>query len=81
MKKGIKIFIAAIVAFAVAAGIYIAYSKISADINGTEKGTAKEYTLMIEPNDFQYEIAEKLMNNDIVLEDSLWSNWIKKALS
>lgn len=78
MKKGIKILIAVIIIAALAVGGFYVYSKISADINGTEKGEAKEYTLIIEPDDFQYEIAQDLVNNGIVVDDSLWANWMSK---
>lgn len=78
MKKGIKILIAAIIIAALAVVGFYVYSKINSDINGTEKGEVKEYTLIIEPDDFQYRIAEKLMNNGIVIDDSLWANWMQK---
>lgn len=78
MKKGIKILICLLVIVALACGGVYVYSKINADINGTEKGESKEYTLIINADDFQYEVAKDLMNNGIVLDDSLWSNWMDK---
>ena len=81
MKKGIKILICLLVIVALACGGVYVYSKINADINGTEKGESKEYTLIINADDFQYEVAKDLMNNGIVLDDSLGLiGWINITL-
>lgn len=75
-KKIIKLIIALVIVIAlIGAGVYV-YTGISRDINGTEKGEAKEYTLVIESQDFQYEISKMLSNNDIVVDDSVWSMWM-----
>ncbi len=75
-KKIVKLVVALVVVIAlIAAGAFL-YTRISRDINGTESGEAKEYTLVIEPQDFQYEISKMLSDNDIVLDDSIWSMWM-----
>ena len=57
-KKIVKLILACVVVIAlIAAGAFV-YVRISKDINGTESGEAKEYTLVIEPQDFQYEISK-----------------------
>ena len=68
-KKIVKLILACVVVIAlIAAGAFV-YARISKDINGTESGEAKEYTLVIEPQDFQYEISKMLSDNDIVVDD------------
>ena len=75
-KKIVKLVVALVVVIAlIAAGAFL-YTRISRDINGTESGEAKEYTLVIEPQDFQYEISKMLSDNDIVVDDSIWSMWM-----
>lgn len=75
-KKIVKLILACVVVIAlIAAGAFV-YARISKDINGTESGEAKEYTLVIEPQDFQYEISKMLSDNDIVVDDSVWSMWM-----
>ncbi|MCD7872396.1 MAG: endolytic transglycosylase MltG [Clostridiales bacterium] len=75
-KKTVKIIIAVIITLAVIAVGAFLYNKISSDINGGDKSNGKEYTLVIESKDFQYEISKKLANNGIVIDDSLWSLWM-----
>ncbi len=77
-KKAVKLIIASIVLVAVIAAGAFVYSRISGDINGTSGGEAKEYTLVIEPQDFEYEVAKKLSNNGIVIDDSVWTMWMDK---
>lgn len=75
-KKIIKLIISAVIVIAlIAAGAFV-YTCISKDINGTENGEGKDYTLVIEPQDFQYEISKMLSDNDIVVDDSIWSMWM-----
>lgn len=77
-KKILKIIIAVLVlAVAVGFGAYF-YKRIISDINGSDKSEGSEYTLVIESQDFQYEISKMLMNNGIVVDDSLWSLWMDK---
>ncbi len=77
-KKTIKIIIAVLVVAAVAAAGFYGYSFVSADINGTQKGEGTDYTLIIEPQDFEYQVAQKLMNNGVVIDDSVWTMWFNK---
>ena len=76
--KILKIIIAVLVfAVAVGFGAYF-YKRIISDINGSDKSEGSEYTLVIESQDFQYEISKMLMNNGVVVDDSLWSLWMDK---
>lgn len=56
---------------------FIGYTYVSKDIDGTDGSTA-EYTLNIQSSDFEYQVAEKLMNNKIILNDTLWCYWMDK---
>ena len=53
------------------------YKYISADINGTS-GSSDIVTLTIADGSDQYSISQKLYQNGIVINDSLWSNWMDK---
>ncbi len=77
-KKSLKIVIAVLVVAVLAVAAFAGYSYISADINGTQKGDAVDYTLVIEPQDFEYQVGQKLMNNGIVIDDSVWTMWLNK---
>ena len=54
---------------------FIGYTYIQKDISGNDDSDA-EYTLVIEASDFQYEVAQKLMSNKIILNDTLWCYWM-----
>ncbi len=56
---------------------FFAWSYIQRDINGTDE-SAGEYTLNIESSDFQYEVAKDLMNNKIIISDTLWCYWMDR---
>ncbi len=77
-KSRVLCFIIFIIILAVvfAAGFF-GYSYISKDINGND-GSNKDYTLIIEPSDFQYDVSQKLYQNGIVISDSIWSGWMDK---
>ena len=77
-KKSVKIIIVCIAVVALVAVCAVFGVKIKNDINGNEKGAPKEYTLVIESKDFQYEISKMLANNGIVVDDSIWSAWMDK---
>lgn len=77
-KKSVKIIIVCIAVAALVAVCAVFGVKIKNDINGNEKGSPKEYTLVIESKDFQYEISKMLANNGIVVDDSIWSAWMDK---
>ncbi len=78
MKKTVKIILAAVVVVCVIIAVAFGYNAVKKDINGTENKTPKEYTLVIKDADFQYQVAEKLKNNDIVISDTVWSWWMDK---
>lgn len=77
-KKTVKIAVSAVIFVALIIAVLAVYKVIMNDINGTENKEVKEYTLVINASDFQYEVAADLMNNGIVIDDSLWSNWMDK---
>ena len=64
-KKKKPIFAVIIVVVIIAAAVFgtYAYSQIKNDINGTEKGAATKYTLVISKEDYEYEVGQKLYNN------------------
>jgi hypothetical protein len=77
-KKSVKIIIICAAIAAVIAACAFFGVKIKNDINGSEKGTPTEYTLVIESKDYQYEVSKMLADNGIVLDDSIWSAWMDK---
>ncbi|MGN0521662.1 MAG: endolytic transglycosylase MltG [Eubacterium sp.] len=58
-------------------GAFFIFTYAQKDINGSDE-QGKAYTLNIESSDFQYEIAQDLMNNEIIISDTLWSYWMDK---
>lgn len=74
-KAPIIITIILVIALLAAGGYF--YSLVQKDINGTD-GTKTEYTLVIEKNDFEYEVGQKLYKNSIVIYDAVWTNWMDK---
>lgn len=83
MNKKSKSFVLIIVLVAIVAAALLGlkvYKKMLDDINGVNQSTA-EYTLIIDKNDFQYEISQKLANNGIVASASFWSSWMDKNYS
>ena len=78
MKKTISIIIGILVCIAIIVAAFLGYNAVMNDVNGTEKGEAKEYTLIIKASDFQYQVGEKLKNNGIILDDSIWTLWMDK---
>ena len=77
-KKSVKIIIICAAIAAVIAACAVFGVKIKNDINGSEKGTPTEYTLVIESKDYQYEVSKMLADNGIVVDDSIWSAWMDK---
>ncbi|MCH5317028.1 MAG: endolytic transglycosylase MltG [Eubacterium sp.] len=78
MNKTVKLSIGILVCIAVIAAVIWGYNAVMNDVNGTEKGEVKEYTLIIKSSDFQYQVGEKLKNNGIIIEDALWTWWMDK---
>lgn len=75
-KNSAVIVVLFIILFAILGGIaFLIYSAVNNDINGVKQDTT-EYTLVVEKQDFEYEIGKKLKAAGIVINDSLWSNWM-----
>ncbi len=76
-KKGnITVVILFIILIAILGGIaFLLYTAANNDINGINQDN-KEYTLVVEKQDFEYEIGQKLKAAGIVINDALWSNWM-----
>ncbi len=65
-----------IILFAILGAIgFLIYNAIDSDINGKNQPDT-EYTLVIEKQDFAFEIAQKLKGAGIIINDSVWSNWM-----
>lgn len=76
-RKFVSIILVLILAAAAAASGYYIYNVVSDDINGKNQEST-EYTLIIDKNDFEYEIGQMLFNNKIVVYDAVWTNWMDK---
>lgn len=76
-SKPIILILVIILVIAAAAAVYMLYSAVSNDINGKNQSSA-EYTLIIESNDYEYEVGQMLYNNKIVISDMVWTNWMSK---
>lgn len=80
MKKSSKIIVALLIVIAIVAVAiigYVGYTVVQNDINGL-RGNETSYTLEITANDFEYEIGKKLKDNDIIISDTVWTNWMDK---
>ena len=73
--KGLIIALVVILIAIVGAVAFLAYTAVSNDINGKNQKT-DAYTLIIEGNDFEYEVGQKLYHNGIVIFDAVWTNWM-----
>lgn len=78
MKKTVKIILLSVLLVCIAAAVIFGCNAVKKDINGTENKESKEYTLVIKDADFQYQVGEKLKNNDIVVSDTVWTWWMDK---
>lgn len=56
---------------------FFGYSFVQSDINGKRSNNV-EYTLIIESNDYEYEVGQMLYNNHIIKSDIVWTNWMSK---
>lgn len=72
--------IAILVVILIAIVGFFGYKYISADINGVS-GSDEVVTLTIADGSDLYSVSQKLYNNGIVINDSLWSNWMDKHYS
>lgn len=78
MKKTIKAVLITIVLICAIIAIVFVTNAVKKDIEGKETKESKEYTLVIKDADFQYQVAEKLKNNDVVVSDTVWTWWMDK---
>lgn len=77
-KSKLPLIISIILALVVAGVVGgILYGKVQNDINGVNQFDT-EYNLVIQSKDFEYEIGQKLEQNNVVLIGSVWSNWMTK---
>lgn len=76
-NKSLRILLPVLLIVAlVAAGLY-AYNLVRTDVAG-ERGSSAEYTLVIEDNDFAYEIGAKLKNAGMIKSDTVWTWWMDR---
>lgn len=78
MKKTVKIILPIIILIGVIVASLFGYNAVKNDINGSENKETTEYTLIIDHDDFQYQVAEKLKNNGIIISDTVWTWWMDK---
>ena len=76
-NKSLRILLPVLLIVAlVAAGLY-AYNLVRSDVAG-ERGSSAKYTLVIEDNDFAYEIGAKLKNAGMIKSDTVWTWWMDR---
>lgn len=77
-KSKLAIIVITLIALVIvgAVGGYF-YQKINADINGND-GTNIDYYLVIDDNDFEYEIGQMLQQNKVIISSTVWTNWMGK---
>ena len=75
-KAPVFIFILILVLALVVAGFF-GYGFIQSDING-KRSSKSEYTLIIDKNDYEFEVGQMLCNNDIIKSDIIWTNWMSR---
>ncbi|MCM1284645.1 MAG: endolytic transglycosylase MltG [Acetobacter sp.] len=76
-NKGIAVLFVFLVIAVIAAVGYFGYDYAESDING-DRDNKTEYNLEIESADFQYDVGQKLVQNDIIKNDTIWSAWMDK---
>lgn len=69
--------ISVVLLIAVAAVGYFGYNYVQNDINGI-RNTKEEYNLVIEAEDFQYDVAQMLVQNNIIKNDTVWTMWMDR---
>ena len=76
-NKSLRILLPVLLIVAlVAAGLYV-YNLVRTDVAG-ERGSSAKYTLVIEDNDFAYEIGAKLKNAGMIKSDTVWTWWMDR---
>ncbi len=77
-KSNTTLFITiCIFTIALAAVVLFGYNFVMSDINGERKNDA-ENMLIIQSNDYEYEVGQMLYNNHIIKSDIVWTNWMSK---
>lgn len=76
-NKSVKIIIILVVAALIAGVCGYGYTAVKNDINGKNQKDI-DYTLVIESKDFEYEVAQMLFNNKVVISSIAWTNWMDK---
>lgn len=76
VKIGITVIIILVLAVLGICG-YVGYNYVQDEING-ERYSSDPYTLVIEKDDFAYQIGEKLKANGIIKNDTVWNWWMDK---
>ena len=71
------ILISALLLILLAVAAYFGYNYVQNDINGS-RNTNEEYNLVIEAEDFQYDVGQMLMQNGIIKNDTVWTMWMDK---
>ena len=75
-KSGVVIAVMVVILLAIVGAVgYMIYNSVNNDIKGINQPDT-EYTLVVEKQDFAYEIGQKLKAGGIVVSDTLWSNWM-----
>lgn len=76
-SKIVPLIVAIVVVAALIVGGIFVYNRVVSDIKGSNEA-GKEYTLVIAGNDYQYQVADKLNNNGIIISDIVWNWWMDK---
>ncbi len=79
-KSLLRFIIVLIVIAALAVGAAFGvrfYNHVKNDIYGVNQ-TDTKYTLVIQSEDFEYEVAEKLYRNKMIVSTAAWTSWLNK---
>jgi cell division protein YceG involved in septum cleavage len=68
-KSGIAVIVILVLAL-LGIAAYVGYTYVQKDISGN-RNTKTEYNLVIEKDDFAYQIGEKLKSNGIIKNDTV----------
>ena len=75
-KSGIAVIVILVLAI-LGIAAYVGYTYVQKDVSGN-RNTKTEYNLVIEKDDFAYQIGEKLKSNGIIKNDTVWNWWMDK---
>ena len=71
------VLLCVILLIAAAVVLYFGYNFVQNDINGN-RNTNEQYNLVIEADDFQYDVGQMLVQNGIIKNDTVWTMWMDK---